>query len=58
VHIPVILSEEMDDLVYNTFEVGAGSDVLIVAGCGVHTPAAEEPSMTASTSFSSAKAQK
>ena len=36
VHIPVILSEEMDDLVYNTFEVGEGSDVLIVAGCGVH----------------------
>ena len=36
VHIPVILSQEMDDLVYNTFEIGAGSDVLIVAGCGVH----------------------
>ena len=36
VHIPVILSESMDDLVYNTFEVGAGSDVLIVAGCGIH----------------------
>ena len=38
VHIPVILSEGMDDLVYNTFEVGADSDVLIVAGCGVHNP--------------------
>ena len=36
VHIPVILSQAMDDLVYNTFEIGAGSDVLIVAGCGVH----------------------
>ncbi len=36
VHIPVILSEGMDDLVYNTFEVGAGADVLIVAGCGIH----------------------
>ena len=36
VHIPVILSESMDDLVYNTFEIGAGSDVLIVAGCGIH----------------------
>lgn len=36
VHIPVILSEAIDDLVYNTFEVGAGSDVLIVAGCGIH----------------------
>ncbi|MEL4105430.1 SufD family Fe-S cluster assembly protein [Oscillospiraceae bacterium WX1] len=36
VHIPVILSEQMDDLVYNTFEVGENADVLIVAGCGVH----------------------
>lgn len=36
VHIPVILSKEMNDMVYNTFEVGAGSDVLIVAGCGIH----------------------
>jgi Fe-S cluster assembly scaffold protein SufB len=36
VHIPVILSMGMDDLVYNTFEIGANADVLIVAGCGVH----------------------
>ncbi len=36
VHIPVILSEAIEDLVYNTFEVGAGSDVRIVAGCGIH----------------------
>lgn len=37
VHIPVILSKEgMSDLVYNTFEIGEGSDVYIVAGCGIH----------------------
>ena len=36
VHIPVILSESMEDIVYNTFEIGADSDVLIVAGCGIH----------------------
>jgi Fe-S cluster assembly scaffold protein SufB len=37
VHIPVILSAEgMTDVVYNTFEIGEGSDVLIVAGCGIH----------------------
>ena len=36
VHIPVILSQSMDDLVYNTFEIGENADVLIVAGCGVH----------------------
>jgi len=42
VHIPVILSEGMDDLVYNTFEIGADSDVLIVAGCGRHNPGSEK----------------
>jgi len=42
VHIPVILSEGMDDLVYNTFEIGADSDVLIVAGCGIHNPGSEK----------------
>lgn len=36
VHIPVILSEDMNDMVYNTFEIGAGSDVEIIAGCGIH----------------------
>jgi len=36
VHIPVILSESMEDLVYNTFEIGENSDVTIVAGCGIH----------------------
>lgn len=36
VHIPVILSDAMNDLVYNTFEVGENSDVTIVAGCGIH----------------------
>lgn len=36
VHIPVILSESFEDMVYNTFEVGESSDVLIVAGCGIH----------------------
>jgi len=36
VYIPVILSENLSDLVYNTFEVGENSDVTIVAGCGIH----------------------
>jgi Fe-S cluster assembly scaffold protein SufB len=38
VHIPVILSQGLSDLVYNTFEVGEEADVLIVAGCGIHNP--------------------
>lgn len=37
VHIPVILSETgIRELVYNDFHVGAGCDVTIVAGCGIH----------------------
>jgi len=39
VHIPVILTREnIDDPVYNDFDIGSGSDVLIVAGCGIHSP--------------------
>ncbi len=37
VHIPVIVtSSGLNDLVYNTFEIGEGADVMIVAGCGIH----------------------
>lgn len=37
VHIPVIITESgIKDLVYNDFYVGDNSDVLIVAGCGIH----------------------
>ncbi|MDO0822307.1 SufB/SufD family protein [Desulfosporosinus nitroreducens] len=37
IHIPVIVTEEnINDVVYNTFEVGEYSDVVIVAGCGIH----------------------
>ncbi|MDD4170181.1 MAG: SufD family Fe-S cluster assembly protein [Desulfotomaculaceae bacterium] len=39
VHIPVILTAEgLEDLVYNTFDIGEGADVLIIAGCGIHNP--------------------
>lgn len=39
VHIPVIISESgIEDLVYNDFYIGENSDVLIVAGCGIHNP--------------------
>ncbi len=37
VHIPVILTESgLNEVVYNDFYVGEGSDVVIVAGCGIH----------------------
>lgn len=43
VHIPVIVSKTgLNDMVYNTFNVGENSDVLIVAGCGIHNPGDEK----------------
>lgn len=36
VHIPVVLSQSgMKEMVYNDFHIGEGSDVVIVAGCGI-----------------------
>jgi Fe-S cluster assembly scaffold protein SufB len=43
IHIPVILTQGgLQDLVYNTFEIGSGSDVLIVAGCGIHNDSTQK----------------
>ncbi len=43
VHIPVLVTKDgFKDMVYNTFEIGEGSDVLIVAGCGIHNASEEE----------------
>lgn len=37
VHIPVVLSESgLKEVVYNDFYIGEDSDVVIVAGCGIH----------------------
>ena len=37
VHIPVIMDKAgIKEMVYNDFHVGAGADVVIVAGCGIH----------------------
>lgn len=37
IHIPVIVTKEnINDIVYNDFEIGENSDILIVAGCGIH----------------------
>ena len=36
-HIPVIISKAgLQEVVYNDFYIGADSDVVIVAGCGIH----------------------
>ncbi len=38
VYIPACVTKSsIDDLVYNDFHVQSGADVVIVAGCGVHT---------------------
>ena len=43
VHIPVIISlSGVKEVVYNTIDVGEDSDVLIVAGCGIHNSGKEE----------------
>ena len=43
VYIPACVTHgNIDDVVYNDFFVGEGSDVVIVAGCGVHTDNEEE----------------
>ncbi|MBO5211922.1 MAG: SufD family Fe-S cluster assembly protein [Clostridia bacterium] len=37
VHIPVIISETgLREIVYNDFYIGENSDVVIIAGCGIH----------------------
>ena len=37
VHIPVIMTKSgLKDVVYNTFIIGEGADVTIIAGCGIH----------------------
>lgn len=43
VYIPACVSHSgVDDLVYNDFYIGAGAEVTIVAGCGVHSEGEEE----------------
>jgi Fe-S cluster assembly scaffold protein SufB len=43
VHIPVIVTATgINDVVYNTFEIGEDSDVLVVAGCGIHNSGSEK----------------
>lgn len=43
VHIPVIVTAtNINDVVYNTFEIGEYSDVLVVAGCGIHNSGSEK----------------
>lgn len=42
VHIPVLLSEAgIRETVYNDFYIGENSDVVIIAGCGIHNDSAE-----------------
>ena len=43
VYIPACVTHgDVDDLVYNDFYIGEGADVIVTAGCGVHTDSEEE----------------
>ena len=43
IHIPVLLTlTGVNDLVYNTFEIGENADVVVVAGCGIHNPGSKK----------------
>ena len=43
VYIPACVTHSnVDDLVYNDFFIGEGADVVIVAGCGVHSDGEEQ----------------
>ncbi len=43
VHIPVIISlSGVKEVVYNTIDIGEDSDVLVVAGCGIHNSGSKE----------------
>mgnify|MGYP003379741300 CR=1 FL=1 len=47
VYIPACVTHsKVDDLVYNDFYIGAGADVVVVAGCGVHTDGEESSQHT------------
>ena len=43
VHIPVIITKSgLKDVVYNDFYVGKNSNVVIIAGCGIHNEEHED----------------
>ena len=42
-HIPVIITESgLKDVVYNDFHIGKNSNVVILAGCGIHNDKHED----------------
>ncbi len=52
IHIPVIISQAgVNDLVYNDFYVGDNCDILIVAGCGIHSTSTSSTSHDGIHSF-------
>jgi len=53
VHIPVIVTKAgLQDLVYNTFEIGEDADVTIIAGCGIHNDSHQNSGHDGITSLS------
>lgn len=59
VHIPVIITVGgLSDLVYNDFYIGENSDVVIVAGCGIHNKTCKDSVHNGIHSFHLAKNSK
>ena len=59
VHIPVIITVGgLNDLVYNDFYIGENSDVVIVAGCGIHNKTCKDSVHNGIHSFHLAKNSK
>lgn len=59
VHIPVIITVGgLNDLVYNDFYIGENSDVVIVAGCGIHNKTCQDSVHNGIHSFHLAKNSK
>lgn len=52
VHIPVILSQSgLKETVFNDFHIGEGCDIVILAGCGIHSCGDEEQEHSGIHSF-------
>ena len=57
-HIPVIIDNATNEQVFNHFEIGENCDVLIVAGCGIHSSGNQKSEHSGTHSFVVGKGSK
>lgn len=58
IHIPVVVTEGIVDVVYNDFYIGENADVFINAGCGIHNSSCESAEHDGIHTFHLAKGAK